>query len=64
MTDHGMRMVGADIPYYIWCEGVLLNVDRPPAYAVPGAPPTPDHLAAIFCAGVGNLMRQGRVRPA
>lgn len=55
VTDYNLALVKADIPYSWWYDGLLLNTDGPPAFGVDGPAPSPEHVNAVFCAGVGNL---------
>lgn len=58
VTAYGWELVEAGIPYWIWREGDYINVDGPPGYAVDLPAPAPSDILAIFCAGVGNVMRR------
>lgn len=55
VTAYNRFLVEADIPYFLWRNGVLLNIDGPPAFAVDLPAPDPQSMDSIFCAGVGNV---------
>jgi hypothetical protein len=58
VTAYNWQLVEADIPYFVWSEGVFLNIGGPPAFAVDAPAPNPSEMVAIFCAGVGNVDRR------
>ena len=41
VTAYNWQLVEVGIPYFIWRDGVFLNIDGPPAYAVDAQHPTP-----------------------
>ena len=55
VTAYNRELIEADIPYFLWRNGVLLNRDGSPAFAVDLPAPDPGKIDSIFCAGVGNV---------
>ena len=63
VTAYNYSLVVADIPYFLWKNGVLLNRDGSPAFAVDLPAPDPKNIDSIFVAGVGNVDLRNAGKP-